>query len=1042
MFILHSSNKTENLLAHLTAVLTNQPLSSPFASEVFLIQSQGMERWLSQQLAEELKVWGNYQFLFPGRFFSSLAENLDSHLSDAAFDRHVMVWRFEAALRRLDGTEFAPLKNYIQGVNSELKRFQLAQQLSSVFDQYQMMRPDMLALWQQDELLYGGETELWQRSLWQKITTDTGQQHRGSLWLQLVEKLNTAKPGYYQDRLPERISVFGINSLPPLFLGYLQALSRHCDVHFFLLNPAQVFWGDLPGRKLRAQLEDFEGHPLLVALGQQGREFQQMLLDQLQFELELDSFEENEAFSLLQHIQNDLLSNQLTLPVIPVDHSISIHACHSRLREVQVIKNQLLAALEQDHALQLRDIVVMAPDIQVYAPFISATFADIQHAIADRSLRLSNELLDVFINFLHLSQSRFGWRTVLDILEQPLIAENFDLTAVDLELVRFWIDDTRVRWGRDAAHKQALQLPPLAENTWQATLDRLLMGYAMGDDRTFVDGILPYRHIEGSSAQTLGGLYDFLQLLFRYAESLATARSLQQWSELLLCCADQLLADSESAQRRQLNELLLELGQHYAAVHDEPVTLQVIIQWLEGMVSESKSSTGFLRGQLTFCSMLPMRSIPFKVIVLLGMNEGEFPKIDRHPTFDLLGRNFRMGDRSRRADDRYQFLEILLSARQQLIISYIGRSIKDNAEIPPSIIVSELLDILQGSYQLTDPIIRHPLHAFSSQYFNDQQPQLFSYEALDYAIATHLSEAKIEPQPWWQGSIDSNAMEVIDLADLLAFYRHPQKYFMQRQLGVRSNGLVTEVDEREPFMVEGLDNYALQQEWIAAELNDTTLSLPMLRAQGRWPPGPQGDLAFVAQEKVMQEFAEQIRQQGMGDKLEDISLDLTIGPYRLSGKLSHCYQQGALLYRYSKVKGKDFFQAWIEHLLLNQQVSQSTVLLSKEYSLMFNPEMCLEQDLQTLLDIFVEGQRRPDAFFTEATFDYVMQAKKVAAGKSKTDPLQFAVEKMQRTIAQPYELELRRLFNSSEVFVQVFDQAFINRCETLILPIWESVHGD
>ncbi len=177
------------------------------------------------------------------------------------------------------------------------------------------------------------------------------------------------------------------------------------------------------------------------------------------------------------------------------------------------------------------------------------------------------------------------------------------------------------------------------------------------------------------------------------------------------------MADADPVERQQLNELLTELSADLTAVHNDTVELQVIISWLEDRVAERKSANGFLRGQLTFCSMLPMRSIPFKVIALLGMNEGEFPKIDRNPTFDLLTHNFRKGDRSRRADDRYQFLEILLSARQQLIITYIGQSISHNEAIPPSVVISELLEVLQESYQLSDLITSAALTTVQSALF-------------------------------------------------------------------------------------------------------------------------------------------------------------------------------------------------------------------------------------------------------------------------------------------------------------------------------------
>ena len=768
MFILHSSNRTENLVAHLAAVINNAPLSSPFAKELFLIQSQGMERWLSQQLASEFKVWGNYEFLFPNKFFSSLAAKIDSHLNDAAFDRHLMLWRLEALLRRLEDDDLLPLQLYLSGDTSvALKRYQLALQLAKVFDQYQMMRPDLLAKWRKNETLYDNNaSERWQKALWQQVTRQIGHKHRGSLWLEVITKLNAAEEGAFSQQLPERICLFGVNTMPPLFLKYLEGLARHCDVHLFLLNPSCDFWADLDSPRKRQKIVEgeFNGHPLLATLGQQGREFQAILLeDNITFTLELESFENNpEPLNNLQRLQNDILNNSVEMVSSPADDSISIHSCHSRMREVEVLRNQLLYALDQDLSLELREIVVIAPDIQNYESFITAAFRDIPHAIADRSLRLSNHALDAFIRFLSVSQSRFGWQTVLDLLEQPVVYPSFGLSETDLELIRHWVQVTQVRWGKSKQHKKALGLPELTENTWQAMLDRLLMGYAVGSDEEFVDGVLPYKAIEGSSALALGGLCEFMSLLFKASEALKRPKTLQDWSNHLVDYADRLLVNVEPIELQQLKELLAELSADVSDVHDDTVELQVIVSWLEGTVSERKSSNGFLRGQLTFCSMLPMRSIPFKVIALLGMNDGEFPKIDRNPTFDLISQpnHFRKGDRSRRADDRYQFLEILLSARRRLIMTYIGQSISQNDAIPPSVIISELLDVLDESYSLSNLIIKEPLQAFSWRYFDGHSEQLINYSQGDLDTARAIAAEKPATNVWWQGLINESEVNL------------------------------------------------------------------------------------------------------------------------------------------------------------------------------------------------------------------------------------------------------------------------------------------
>ncbi len=1049
MFILHSSNKTENLVAHLTAVIENAPLASPFEKEVFLIQSQGMERWLSQQLASHFKVWGNYQFLFPGKFFSSLAQKIDSRLNDAAFDRNLMLWRIEALLRRLDGDEFLPVKQYLSGENIALKRYQLAQQLAQIFDQYQMMRPDMLAGWQKGDIPYHTATERWQKALWQQISAQTGNKHRGSLWMDVIAKLNAAEKGVFSQSLPERISVFGINTMPPLFLSYLEGLSKHCQLHLFLLNPAQTFWADLATKRQRANDENFTGHPLLSALGQQGREFQEMLLEQVQFDFEPESFELSESRNNLQRLQNDILNNRLdesdeTRLIAPLqkDDSISIHACHSRMREVEVLKNQLLYTLENDAALELRDIVVMAPDIQVYEPFISAVFSDIQHAIADRSLRLSNKSLDAFIRFLDLSQSRFGWQSVLDLLEQPVVYPGFGLSETDLELIKYWVQDTHVRWGKSAKHKQELGLPELNENTWQASLDRLLMGYAVGNDDDFIGDVLPYIDIEGSSALALGGLCEFMQLLFKAGTELKQPKTLKTWSSRLYYFADQLLANADPVERQQLNELLAELSADLTAVHNDSVELQVIVNWLEGMIAEHKSTNGFLRGQLTFCSMLPMRSIPFKVIALMGMNEGEFPKIDRNPTFDLLTRNFRKGDRSRRADDRYQFLEILLSARQQLIITYIGQSISHNEAIPPSVVISELLECIgDRPVAYTDLITWQPLQAFSSRYFDGTSGGLVSFSEADCETAKALSAPKPAPAPWWQGTIKTEAEEIIDLNELFNFYRHPQRFFLRRQMDLRFIGIEAEAEEREPFSIDKMEGYSIYHEWIQESLNGRAVSVKKLQAQGRWLSGVLGELEFDRQQEVINEFVSRIRAKNLGEPLDDLSIDIKINNYRLVGKLANRYKNGSLFYRYADLKGKDFIYAWLHHLIINQVQEQTTFLMSTDEDLILSPDYCRPSPLSAFLDIYQAGNKTPDAFFVEAALAYIKQANKLENGnRASKSALDAAKEQLSRAIQQPYEPELKQLYQNITDMARILGETFEQQCQTLLQPVWNTTH--
>jgi exodeoxyribonuclease V gamma subunit len=511
-------------------------------------------------------------------------------------------------------------------------------------------------------------------------------------------------------------------------------------------------------------------------------------------------------------------------------------------------------------------------------------------------------------------------------------------------------------------------------------------------------------------------------------------KSLADWELRLRTYALQLLGTDSHQEQQALYELLSRLSS-ISHIHPQPVSLAVITSWLEGQIDETKTSTGFLRGQLTFCAMLPMRSIPFQVIALLGMNDGEFPKIDRQPAFDLIAQHTRLGDRSRRADDRYQFLEILLSARQQLILTYTGLSQQDNSPIPPSVVVSELLEVLTNSYQLDNIVVRHPLHAFSPRYFEQSHPQLFSYVANDFAIAQALAAVNPPSQAWWQGKIPLEAKELISLNDLFRFYNHPQRFFLQQQLGIFLPQIPLEEEECEPFAVEGLTAYAVQQYWIAELLKGKVLPLSKLQAQGVWPAGALGEVAWQRQQAEIAQFVQDIQAKDLGKAQLALNIDLTLGPYRLVGKLENLYAKGSLFFRYSKLKGKDFMAAWLHHLIINQQQAPtSTYLLSKDKSLVFRPELADSAILQNLITIFILGKQQPDAFFTEAAFTYLQQ-------KNPELALNAVIKYLLDSLEKGYEPEIQQLLAQRDLN-QLFNADFASLCQSLLLPAWSAAHAD
>ncbi|WP_419176911.1 exodeoxyribonuclease V subunit gamma [Desulfosediminicola sp.] len=1061
MLYLHVSNRTENLLHHLVQLFEVDLRRDLFAPECFLIQSQGMERMISQTLADHFTSFCNFEYHLPLGFLRHVAAGLDMDITPDGYDRKSVAWQLEEILRDLDGEVYSPLINYLQGQNLELKRFQLADQLSNVFDQYQLMRPQMIDSWAEQRMVSSDPAERWQCALWNRLAARLGNMpHRGQVLGRLVTRLQQGDD--LSHIVPQRVSVFGLSIMPPLFLNFLQGLARHSDVHLFLLSPCREYWGDIESRRqvlLRSLKNDIsasnfpmeieetpESHPLLISLGRQGRDFQRMLLEGVDFDLDFDSYydplEDGEP-SLLKTLQSDLLAGEVARSdeEWPADdHSIRIVSSHSRLRELSILKDHIKSWLYDDSALQLRDIVVMAPDIQEYAALIPSVFDDIQHSISDRSLRKRNSVFAAFDEFLALFKGRFGWDEVMTLLKEPVIAEPLHLAPADLEKLHDWVVRAGIRWGLSARQRKEMGLPEMGEGSWRVGLERLLMGYAMDRDE-FVAGVLPFTDIEGSGAASLGGLCKFIDIIERAQRDFSKRYTLKEWAELFIHYCRELFRDESerfiTKEFLELQEVLADLADGPGHFHNSPVDFEVVRTWLDHTARETRSSSGFLRGQLTFCSMLPMRSIPFKVVCLIGMNDTVFPTNDRHATFDLLALQHKPGDRSRRMDDRYQFLEALLAARDQLYISYIGQSIRTNEEIPPSVVVSELLEILEDYYQRRNFVVRHPLHPFSRHYFSGLSGTLFSYDERYLQVAENLRGDRVIRSAWWSGSRDiENGM--INFADLLVFYANPQRWFVRNCLNIQLGSDAETVDESEPFQADGLEKYLLDQEILEAILNRESLDdrFNKLTTTGRWPLGAPGNLEFERKRSEMESFALSISELDLGERVEDLDIELDVGGYHLRGRLTNIYEQGILLCRYGKMRGRDVLKGWLHHLVYREVTGcfTTTYVCGSDDRRVLSGGSGLMPNLELMLDLFVAGNKSPSRLLVEPGIEWV---KRLPKGEGM---LQAALTALNRTLDNGYDAELALLLRNSDP-VDFLDSEFEELCRTVLLPIWSQTDG-
>ncbi|MEE9411745.1 MAG: exodeoxyribonuclease V subunit gamma [Methylococcales bacterium] len=751
MIYLHHGNCLD-CLAKQFADLHAKTSADLFLPEKIIVQNAGMARWLSLRVAEQLGIVANLKFLFPAEYMWQLIRSVLNGLPEVEqFRPGIFRWRILQVLAD-HSDEFSELSNFLRD-NDRLRNYQLACRLEDMFDRCLFYRPQWILDWE------NGNTPIWQSRLWVKLVDGSDGIHWVGLQQQFLRKLATNKA----DLASQRVLIFGIAQLSPGYLQLLRETARYMEVHFFLVNPCQQYWGDIVAEKIRMQSDDAVaeyleiGNPLLASMGRQGRDCFDLLIG-LEPDGEQACFVENQVDSMLTVIQNDILnlnnpleksSVSLATPKLTRDNSISLHSCHTPMREVEVLYDQLLDLINQNDQLKPEDIIVMMPSVQTYAPFVEAVFASREHqipyVIADRSLTESNVIADILSALLTIPESRFEINRVLALLDYEPVRQRFKLNEDDVVLVREWCAQTNIRWGIDATMRQSLDLPDTPEHTWLAGIQRMLLGSVMNSDALFNE-ILPYTEIEGSLTVILGRFVEFSQRLFELRKYSQQQISLNAWIEQIRFLLDCMVSDDDqhsSAMNEIDNQLIQLVYQSDQAGYAADISFPLIKQLVLGVLNASSQQECFASGGVTFCELTPMRSVPFKVVCLIGMNDGQFPKLVTQHSFDLLAEDgYRRGDRSRRTEERYLFLESLLAAREKLYISYIGRDVRKNTEIPPCVLVSELLDCVEKTFEITRQqlITEHPLQTFSSRYFEGDN-DLFTYT--NFPLIRHTTENEL-----------------------------------------------------------------------------------------------------------------------------------------------------------------------------------------------------------------------------------------------------------------------------------------------------------
>ena len=1028
MLRVYHSNRLDVLEALMEFIVERERLDDPFEPEMILVQSTGMAQWLQMTLSQKFGIAANIDFPLPASFiWDMFVRVLPEIPKESAFNKQSMSWKLMTLLPQLlEREDFTLLRHYLTDDSDKRKLFQLSSKAADLFDQYLVYRPDWLAQWETGHLVEGlGEAQAWQAPLWKALveyTDELGQPrwHRANLYQRFIETLESATtcpPG-----LPSRVFICGISALPPVYLQALQALGKHIEIHLLFTNPCRYYWGDIKDpaylaklltRQRRHSFEDRElplfrdsenagqlfnsdgeqdvGNPLLASWGKLGRDYIYLLSD-LESSQELDAFVDVTPDNLLHNIQSDILElenravagvnieefsrSDNKRPLDPLDSSITFHVCHSPQSEVEVLHDRLLAMLEEDPTLTPRDIIVMVADIDSYSPFIQAVFGSapadryLPYAISDRRARQSHPVLEAFISLLSLPDSRFVSEDVLALLDVPVLAARFDITEEGLRYLRQWVNESGIRWGIDDDNVRELELPATGQHTWRFGLTRMLLGYAMESAQGEWQSVLPYDESSGLIAELVGHLASLLMQLNIWRRGLAQERPLEEW---LPVCRDMLnaffLPDAETEAAMTLIEQQWQaiISEGLGAQYGDAVPLSLLRDELALRLDQERISQRFLAGPVNICTLMPMRSIPFKVVCLLGMNDGVYPRQLAPLGFDLMSQKPKRGDRSRRDDDRYLFLEALISAQQKLYISYIGRSIQDNSERFPSVLVQELIDYIGQSHYLPGDealncdesearvkahlTCHHTRMPFDPQNYQPGNLQSYAREWLPAASQAGKAHSEfVQPLPF-------TLPETVPLETLQRFWAHPVRAFFQMRLQVNFRTEDSEIPDTEPFILEGLSRYQINQQLlnVLVEQDDAERLFRRFRAAGDLPYGAFGEIFWETQCQEMQQLADRViacRQPG-----QSMEIDLACNGVQITGWLPQVQPDGLLRWRPSLLSVAQGMQLWLEHLVYcaSGGNGESRLFLRKDGEWRF-PPLAAEQALHYLSQL-IEGYR-------------------------------------------------------------------------------------
>jgi exodeoxyribonuclease V gamma subunit len=1001
---IHRAERTDALADGLGALLAT-PQPDPFATELVLVSARGMERWLSQRLSHRLGigsgtdgVCAGIEFRAPTSLISELAGYPDG-VGDP-WSPGAMTWRLlEVIDAHLDEgwcrTLATHLGHFATGEERELRlgrRYAVASRLSGLFSAYARQRPALLSDW-----LAGETGELapdlhWQPPLFRALVAAGGIDPPSALHAQTVARLEARGA----DFLPQRLSLFGHTRLAQADIDLLAALSVHHDLHLWLPHPSAALWSDLAGQHgVVARRADTShrlvGHPLLATLGRDLRELQRTLPTSPATDEPL-ACESQYPDTLLGWLVSDIAANRVRPTgrrLDPDDRSVQVHSCHGPARQVDVLREILLGLLADDPTLEPRDILVMCPDIETYAPLIVAGFGlgdvvvgahpahRLRVRLADRSLVQTNPLLGIAARLLELADSRATASEVLDLAHAAPVRARFGFTDDDLESVTRWVRQANIRWGFDQQHRMPFGVD-FVHNTWQFGLDRVLAGVAMSDDsNAWIDSTLPLDDVGSNRVELAGRLTEYFTSLRAVVDSLTGAKQLGEWMSALSDGVERLTAFAgddawqSSQMYREFNEIIAESDGTAAALR-----LADIRAVLSRALAGRPTRANFRTGTLTVCTMIPMRSVPHRVVCVIGLDDDSFPRLSIVDGDDALARSPMTGERDIRSEDRQLLLDAIGAATENLVITYTGANEFSGQPRPPAVPLAELLDALDQTtpWPVRNQVLtQHPLQPFDIR--NVEVGALipdrpFSFDRTARMAAAALAGERSDRPPFAARPLPAPTVDDVSLADLRAFFKDPVRGFF-RALDYTLPWEVDGVVDEMPVEIDALAEWTVGDQMLSDMMRGLT---PDDARQAEWRRGtvPPGNLGWRKVTEI-RDRAAPLAQEARGwrqvaARAIDVDVDLGDGR-RLAGTVAPIFGERLVSVTYSKLDGKHLLEPWIDLLALYAHDSRrewSAVCIGRPkrgespcIKGISRPEDSALQLLRDLVTIFDAGRREP-----------------------------------------------------------------------------------